>query len=248
MRGLASLVASVLIGSPLAAQSQVIQPAQAEKTVESRTFQVAPGTRLKVRNVNGGLKITAWDKNEVAFMGTFRPSSRDEQVKVVVEQDGKSLSLKAEQPKEGWFKTRSASCEMELRVPYHMSLALHTVNGGIEAEEVEGDHTLETVNGALKVKGLKGALEMETVNGGLKGEGLGGITRGLKASTVNGGIVLALGPIQGQLKASTVNGGITFNAKGAEGVEIKRNRVTATFPGSTQELRISTVNGGITLQ
>jgi DUF4097 and DUF4098 domain-containing protein YvlB len=48
--------------------------------------------------------------------------------------------------------------------------------------------------------------------------------------------------------ATTVNGGVSFKAQGAEQVEIKRKKVTATFPGSDQQLRISTVNGGIALE
>jgi hypothetical protein len=45
-----------------------------------------------------------------------------------------------------------------------------------------------------------------------------------------------------------VDGGISFNAKGAEQVEVKKHRVTATFPGSDQGINLDTVNGAITLE
>jgi hypothetical protein len=41
---------------------------------------------------------------------------------------------------------------------------------------------------------------------------------------------------------------VSFKAQGAEQVEVKRGKVTATFPGSDQSLSISTVNGSITLE
>lgn len=247
MRAITPLFLSVLAAASLSAQSQVIQPTKAEKCVETRTFVFASGNRLQVRNVNGAVKVTPWDKEEVAFTGTFKPSSGDQHVKVRVDQGAKELILKAEQPREGWFRTTHASCEMEFRVPRRLAAHLETVNGSITLEGTEGAHELETVNGSVTVRGLKGSLEMETVNGGIRGEDLGGITSGLKASTVNGGVALQLGAIKGQLLASTVNGGVTFNAKGAEGIEVKRHKVRATFPGGGQEIKVSTVNGGITL-
>jgi hypothetical protein len=54
--------------------------------------------------------------------------------------------------------------------------------------------------------------------------------------------------LKGRLRASTVNGGIAFSAKGAEQVEVKKRRVTATFPGSDQGIELNTVNGSITLE
>jgi hypothetical protein len=44
-----------------------------------------------------------------------------------------------------------------------------------------------------------------------------------------------------------VNGGITFNAKGAEQVDVKKHLVTAVFPGADQAIDLGTVNGAITL-
>jgi DUF4097 and DUF4098 domain-containing protein YvlB len=57
-----------------------------------------------------------------------------------------------------------------------------------------------------------------------------------------------MGGLKGRLRANTVNGGISFNAKGAEQVEVKKHKVTALFPGSEQGIEISTVNGGIALE
>ncbi len=245
---LAAPLLLLALAAPLAAQSQTIQPATSEAAVETRTFALAPGGTVKVKNVNGTVKVLAWEKDEVAFTGTFKPSSRDGHARVRVDASGTSLTFKVEQPKEGWFKTASASVGLELRVPRRVSARISTVNGSVQVEGVEGSHQLETVNGAIHARDLKGGLEMETVNGAIHGDALAGITGGLTAETVNGSVTLELGPIRGQLSARTVNGGIHFNAKGAEQVDISKRKVRATFPGSTQALSISTVNGSVTLK
>jgi DUF4097 and DUF4098 domain-containing protein YvlB len=125
--------------------------------------------------------------------------------------------------------------------------ALSTVNGGIRASHLQEHLKADTVNGGINLDQVKGSLDLQTVNGAIKGSGLDGQGQGIKAGTVNGSIHLQVGGLKGRLKASTVNGGISFNAKGADQVEVKKHRVTAVFPGSDQGIDIETVNGAITL-
>ncbi len=265
-RSLAAAFAAALLCASLAAQSQVIQPAKAEKTTETRTLPLASGSTLKVKNVNGFIRVEAWDREEVQFTGEFKPSSKDEQVKVVVEAGNKSLDIRGEYPKHtGWGSYQGPQCQMTLKVPRRVVPTLetvngevtisgtqgaavaNTVNGSIRATGLEENLKAETVNGAITLDQVRGSLTLQTVNGAIKGSGLDGQGKGIKAETVNGSIHLQVAGIKGRLKASTVNGGISFNAKGAEQVEVKKHRVTATFPGSDQGIDLETVNGGITL-
>jgi len=265
-RPLAAAVAAVILCASLAAQSQVIQPAKAEKTTETRTLPLASGSTLKVKNVNGFIRVEAWDREEVQFTGEFKPSSKDEQVKVVMEAGHGSLEIRGEYPKHtGWGSYQGPQCQMTLKVPRRVTptietvngevsvsgtqgkAVLSTVNGGIRAANLQEHLKAETVNGSINLDQVKGSLNLQTVNGAIKGSGLDGQGQGIKAETVNGSIHLQVGGMKGRLKASTVNGGISFNAKGAEQVEVKKHRVTAVFPGSDQGIDIETVNGAITL-
>jgi DUF4097 and DUF4098 domain-containing protein YvlB len=124
---------------------------------------------------------------------------------------------------------------------------ISTVNGGIRATDLEDGLKAETVNGGITLDHAKGSLSLQTVNGAIKGSGLDGQGRGIKVGTVNGSIHLQAGGLKGRLQASTVNGGISFNAKGAEQVEVKKHRVTAVFPGSDQAIELDTVNGSISM-
>lgn len=266
VRSQAAAVAALIFCASLGAQTLVVQPAKAEKTTETRTLPLAAGSSLKVKNVNGFIHVEAWDREEVQFTGEFKPSSKDEQVKVVIEPGKGSLEIRGEYPKhqDGGFY-RGPQCQMTLKVPRRVSAALDSVNGEVALAGTQGAASVGTVNGGIRVTDLadslkastvngtitldrvRGELVLQTVNGAIKGTGLEGGGKGLKASTVNGSIHLQTTGLKGHLKATTLNGGITFNAKGAEQVEVKKHRVTAVFPGSDQNLHLETVNGAITL-
>ena len=267
-RSFAAVFAATVICVSLTAQSQVIQPAKAEKTTETRTLSLASGSNLTVKNVNGFIRVEAWDREEVQFTGEFKPSSKDEQVKVVLEPGDRNLVIRGEYPKNsGWrWNYHSPECNMTLKVPRHVSANLETVNGeavlngtqgvaiistvngGIRAADLVDTLKANTVNGSITLDQVRGSLSLQTVNGTIKGSGLDGQGRGIKAETVNGSIQFQLAGLKGRLKASTVNGGISFNAKGAEQVEVKKHRVTAVFPGGDQGIDLDTVNGAITLE
>jgi len=266
IRPFAAAVAAVLLWAPLTAQTQVVQPAKAEKTTETRTVPLAAGSTLKVKNVNGFIHVEAWDREEVQFTGEFKPSSRDEQVKVEIESGKGRLEIRGVYPKhEGWGSYQGPLCQMTLKVPRRVmptlesvngevalsgtqgAARLTTVNGGIRATDLADSLKATTVNGAITLTQVHGELVLETVNGAIKGTGLDSQGKALKASTVNGSIHLQATGLKGRLKANTLHGGITFNAKGAEQVEVKKHSVTAVFPGGGQDMELETVNGAITL-
>ena len=265
VRSLAA-AAGLTLAVSLGAQTLVVQPPKAEKTTETRTLPLAAGSTLKVKNVNGFIHVEAWDREEVQFTGEFKPSSRDEQVKVVFDSGKGGLEIRGEVPKrEEWGSYRGPQCQMTLKVPRRVlpslesvngevalsgtrgAASLTTVNGGIRASDLDDDLRATTVNGGITLERVRGGLTLQTVNGGIKGSAMDGRGQGVRAETVNGAIHLQIAGLKGRLTATTLNGGISFSAKGAEQVEVTRRRVTATFPGGDQAIALSTVNGGITL-
>ena len=272
MHPLRALAAAVLTALPFAhaGDIQVIQPAKAETVVETRTLPLAAGSKLKVKNVNGWIRVEAWDRNEVEFRGEFRPSSKDEQVKVVLDSAAGSLEIRAEQPKRPEFPHLGAykgpECRMDLKVPRKVLARLESVNGEVSLDGTVGEATCTTVNGAVRARNLeeglkaetvngsitleqvRGALNLNTVNGSISGKGLDGKAKGIAAATVNGSVKLQMAGIKGRLSATTVNGHLSFNAKGAEQVEVSKRKVEATFPGGDQVISLNTVNGSITVE
>lgn len=262
-----SFFTAVALCASLLAQAEVIQPTKTEKTTETRTLALASGSVLKVKNVNGFIRMEAWDREEVLFTADFKPSSEDEQVKVVVETGHHALEIRGEYPKNsGWhWNYRSAECNMTLKVPRRILPKLEsvngavnlrgtqgeadisTVNGDVNASDLEDALKAETVNGSINLDQVKGRLALKTVNGAINGSRLDGRGQGIRAETVNGAIHFQMAGLKGRLKAGNVNGHLSFNAKGAEQITVNKHSVTASFPGSNQGIDLETVNGSITM-
>jgi len=258
----------VLAATVLGAQTFVLQPTQAATVTESHSVALANGSNLTIKNTNGRIKVDTWDRPEVAFTGQFKPSSKDEQVKVVFESSAKGLEIRGEYPKHqsGWDGYRGAVCEMELKVPRNVLARIdtvngritltgleakadcQTVNGAIEAQDLNHGLTAETVNGGISLDNVRGAIKASTTNGGISGKGLDGMGQGIELSTVNGGLNVTMAKLEGSFRATTVNGRVSVNTKGADQVTTTKQQVEATFPGSKQTIRMSTVNGSLVVK
>lgn len=234
-------LAALILVVPLAAQTVVLQPAAGVKATETRTLAFAAGAPLKVHNVNGHLRVTGWDRNEVEFTGAFTPGRNGEQLKVVLEPKGGGLDIQGVYPHNN---SDGRLCDMDLKVPRSALASLETVNGEVALADVDGKADVRTVNGGILLDRLKGALKAETVNGAIKGHDLGGQ---FDARTVNGSIKLSARGLRGHLQASTVNGDLGIKPEGAKDIHITKHRFEATFGDGAAPLRLETVNGDITL-
>ncbi len=263
-RPIAALI-MVLAATVLGAQTFVLHPDQTSATTESHTVALPNGSTLTIKNTNGRIKVDTWDRAEVAFTGQFKPSSKDEQVKVVFESGPGGLEIRGKYPKQqsGWADYRGAVCEMELKVPRSVFARIdtvngritltglqakaecRTVNGAIEANDLNHGLTAETVNGAIALNQVHGAIHASTTNGAISCKGLDGMGQGVDLSTVNGALNVTMAKLEGSLRATTVNGQVSVNTKGAEQVNATKHKVEATFPGSMQLIHLSTVNGAL---
>lgn len=263
----ASALGAVVSLAASAAEPVVVQPAKAEQTVETRSLPLAGGSSFKVSNINGDLLVQGWDREELSFSGTFKPSSKGEQVKVLLIPGAKGLEIRCEYPKHtDRGRYRGPEVRLDLKVPRRILASLEAVNGDISLADVQGLAKLRTVNGSIQARNLpegleaesvngnlsleaiKARLEVQTVNGSIKAKGLEALSGGLQAKTVNGGVSLALTGVKGSLLASSLNGSISFKTQGATEVEIKRNSVKAKLGEGGPELRVKSLNGGITLE
>ena len=234
-------LAALILVAPLAAQTMVIQPAPGARVTETRTLPLAAGAPLRVHNVNGHIRVTGWDRNEVEFTGAFTPGKHGDQVKVVLEPKGGGLAIQGVYPN---GESDSRSCDMDLKVPRTALASLENVNGDVTLSGVAGKAECRTVNGGIDLDRLQGAVRAQTVNGGIKGRGLGSQ---ISAKTVNGGISLSTRGLRGRLEASTVNGELSLKGENAKDVHLSKHHFEATFGEGGEPMRLETVNGDITL-
>jgi len=252
---------AALIAIPAMAQTITIQPSAPGCHTETRTFALQSGGRLKVSNIDGNIRVTAWDKNEVELIAKFTPDSDSQHVRLEVQSAEGSfdlLEISARRPKSKWdllnprwwsdssYQRGIAHCQMELKVPHKLIGNFHAVDGNITLESISGDNNAKTVDGNINFKNIQRRFNASTVDGDIKGFH-DGPEDGMELSTVDGNIKLKMQNPKGKLTASCLDGSITFNAQGASDIQTSKRNVNATFGQGGQPISLRTVDGSIVI-
>jgi len=195
---------------------------------EQRTEPLAPGSKLWVKNRNGAIRVTGWDRDEVALVAQIRDSEK-RRVSLVVQHKGPDLDIEAAFQQSSWsFGVYiSPRCEMTLQVPRKILGYFHTTNGAVSAENLEGYARCEATNGSIRVRRIRGEVHVDTTNGPIEARDL---DARIKGSTTNGSITLE--DILGGIQLETTNGRITA-----------RN-----LDGWGEGIRLESTNGSIELE
>lgn len=231
----------------------------AVKETEEMTFDVTPGARISLENINGDIRITGGSTSQVQ-MTAYKKAGKQEyldELKIVVSADPDYLRIETRHPKSegGWFKwgnDSSGSVSYVLEVPADVNLdAISTVNGDVEITAVSGLVKAETVNGSLEAMGLEGNVDLETVNGSIVAEFdfLGGDQR-VSAEAVNGKIILRVpADLSARVNAETINGSINADDFGLEPEKGFVGRdLSGTIGGGEAKISLETVNGSIRIE
>jgi len=250
---------AALAAAPMVSQGKtVIQPSSSEPATETRTFALRSGGKLTVSNVNGYIKISAWDKNEVALTANFKPSIDDEHMRLEVNSTDKALELKADFSEDyrrrykmtGPIRGGAQSCDMELKVPRQIISNINSLNGTVQISATSGKSRVYVVNGRIALEDVNGDIKVSIVNGDINGSIQN--NRNLDLSTVNGSINVKLLKPNGNFRAYNVTGSIKLQTPGANDVEVKNlggpTTTKATFGNGNAKMAFSTVNGSIVVQ
>jgi DUF4097 and DUF4098 domain-containing protein YvlB len=126
---------------------------------------------------------------------------------------------------------------------------LSTTNGQIEVVDVKAAAHLETVNGQIRARGLGGEVKASTVNGGVD-IALASLTADVNVETTNGGVTVRLpADAKALLLGRTTNGGLSIDdGLSVEEVERSRRRLEARLNGGGRRVEAETTNGGITFK
>ena len=200
---------------------------------------------------NGGIEVTAWDRNEVRVLAKVvargRSEARAEDLAgaVSIETDG---TIRAEGPRAE--RNESWSVSYRINVPRNTDLELASTNGGVGVEGVSGTMDVQTTNGGIHLSGLSGDVTARTTNGGMSVELSGSRWegRGLDATTTNGGVVLSIPEgYSAALESGTRNGGFDIDFPMTVSGRISRSLTTELGSGGSP-IRVRTTNGGVRIQ
>ena len=220
------------------------------------TYDVAPGARVSLENINGDITISRGSDGQV-HVTAYKKAGKQEyldELKVVVDADSNYVRIETRHPKSegGWFKwgnDSSGSVAYEVDVPVDVDLdSITTVNGDVKISGVNGLVKAETVNGSLTVSGLVGDVNLETVNGSIEAQ-FDQLTDGQRvtADAVNGKITLLVpSDTSARVTAETVNGSINADDFGLEPEKGFVGRdLSGQIGGGDARISLDTVNGSI---
>ena len=139
------------------------------RACEVREYTLPPGPLQVAAGNNGGIRVEAWDRNDIRVLAVVSASARREEdakhLAGAVQVQAGSGRVTATGPSSGdnqWW-----SVSYRINVPRQTDLELDANNGGISIAGVHGTIRFETTNGGVNLRDLAGDVRGETRNGGL---------------------------------------------------------------------------------
>ena len=229
---------------------------RAQETAEWRkTYDIAEGGRLEVRNVNGAIDVSPAEgrRVEVVAVKKARGSSPEAarealaRMEIAETSDARGVSIETRLPRGGMFRG-GGEVRYTVRVPRNVELSVSTVNGGVEVTGHSGAVRAETTNGGVVLRNVSGAVRASTTNGGVEADVTRVAPDGVHLECTNGGIRLRLpADARGTVSASITNGGIESSGLSLETIESSRRHLDARLNGGGPLIRLEGTNGGIRL-
>ncbi len=188
-----------------------------------KTVSLKGGSQITLRNVNGSVKLEAWDRDEVRIeadkevkAGTDSAARKlMDQVRIDVTPGGGGLRIETHAPKRGaggiWDAMFGNSINYHvnyrLHVPRQAAVDAESVNGGVSLAGTHGKVRLETTNGAVDVADVTGDVNAGSTNGAISATRVAGA---VKAETTNGEVSVELASLPGgsDLRFASTNGSV----------------------------------------
>ena len=258
-----SLTALLLAPAVLAAQDR-----QNDRTW-SLSERVPAGQWIRVRNLNGDLRVRASNSDKVEITATKswrRGDPKDVRIETKRSSDGSILvcafwtedatctedSYKSNSHNDGWRRRdNDVAVDFDIRVPKGVKVGVFGVNGGVSVEGASSEVRAGTVNGSVDAVSMSGPVQASTVNGSVHATmGRFDGDQDLTYSTVNGSVIAEFtGDFGGDVEMSTVNGAlrtdyeITITGR----LDPKHLRAHIGKPGGPR-IKLETVNGSVELR
>ncbi|HEX5887807.1 MAG TPA: DUF4097 family beta strand repeat-containing protein [Pyrinomonadaceae bacterium] len=243
---------------PNAESSGGEQPGQQVTEEFHQTYPLSATGRVNLENINGGVKITVWDRAAVQVDAIKKAYRRDRlaEAQIEVTSTEENIRIKTEYPERNqtWNDKRHdnpAIVEYSLTVPRKAILeSIELINGPLDIEGVEGNVKASSVNGPVTARGLMGEARLTTVNGPLRATFTElNEARPISLGSVNGDVTVVIpSNANASVRAGTVHGLITNDW----GVQVKHGEyvghsLDAQIGNGGPRVKLSNVNGAISI-
>lgn len=182
-----------------------------------QTYALTPDGRVELDNINGDVRISGWDQNQVKVDAIKYADTKEalDEAKIEIDARNDAVSIRTKYPEHdrrwNWNDhDRAATVEYTLTVPRSARLdEIKLINGELEVSGVSGEVRASCINGRLEAKNLAGEARLSTINGRLDArfDQLSG--RSVELNSVNGSVDLTIpSDSNAEVEANTVSGGI----------------------------------------
>ncbi|MBV8206782.1 MAG: DUF4097 family beta strand repeat protein [Acidobacteria bacterium] len=246
-----------LLGTVLALLFSAYAHAQEFTEEFHHSYPLAANGSVDISNLNGTVRITGSDTNQVKVDAIKRADSKQklDDAQIEVESSPNDFELRTRYHEhDSWFGEyhNPASVDYTISVPHNARLHAHVVNSRLEISGVSGEVRASTVNGQVTASGLMSSAEVTTVNSRAEATFDQLPASGhVKVSSVNGSAIVVIpANANAEVRAHSVNGSIhsDFNLQ----VEHPRygpgSRVEGRLGSGGAEINLETVNGGIQIR
>ncbi len=221
---------------------------QTEREELRQTYQLSPGARVELSNIDGAVVIDTADGNsaEVVIKSySYDASPR----RLSVEQTASGLAIRGPERKAGEDTSDGTRHSIRMTIPRRSNLVATGVRDQMRVGELDGTVKLEHVSGRVGVAQAAGSAEISDVSGGVSMALARVAGRGVSVSNVSGRVTLKfLGDVNAQLQTSGVKGKIYVELPNVsvEG-EMTRSDFRAKVGAGGTPLTVSDVTGSVRL-
>lgn len=227
-----------------------------------QTYQLAPQGRIQLENINGSVRITGWDRNEVKVDAVKSAYTRErlDEARIIVEPSADSIRIYTQYPNRTQTVTddrqgklnNPASVEYTLFVPRGSRLdSVELINGGLQIDGLTNDVHASSINGNVSARGLTGEARLSTINGNLDATfNQLDASKAIALTSVNGNVTIMIpSDASANIRANNVHGGIKndFGLPVRKGEYVGYDLAGQLGAGATR-IKLANVNGVINIR
>ncbi len=221
----------------------------------TRSYDLLPGGRVEILNVNGEIRAEAWSGGKVEVTAErSAAAATDDQARELLnavqmreEVGAERVRIETVAPK---MRLGGHKVTYVVRVPAGVHVDLRTINGGVRLEDVGGEVRATSTNGGVRgTIGAASLVEARTTNGGVELSLAGALAPdgSVRLSSVNGGVRLNIpADTRADVSARCTNGRVDVSDFPiATDGEQTRRRVRGSLNGGGARIDLQTTNGGV---
>jgi len=165
--GLAS--AALLAASAVAARAEEV----------TKPFTVSGRANVHVETNDGSIRVSTGDSKQVEFRVEYQGYELGKNLHIDAHQDGDKVELIARVTAHWGFSWghNSHRLHIEVRMPRDADLDVHSGDGSVQAESINGTVKVYTGDGSVKANSLKGNIDLHTNDGSITVDSLKGDIR-----------------------------------------------------------------------